>query len=79
MQPLCYFLGEKVTQKHFHTAAPLGRQYESAFARSRGGCWWWLAAASAAASHHQRGVAPAASGRLPFWILQIIYILIKIS
>ena len=35
--PLCYFLGEKVTQKHFHTAAPLGRQYESAFARSRGG------------------------------------------
>lgn len=27
--------GEKVTQKHFHTAAPLGRQYESAFARSR--------------------------------------------
>jgi hypothetical protein len=28
--------GEKVTQKHFHTAAPLGRQYESAFARSRG-------------------------------------------
>jgi len=30
---------EKVTQKHFHTAAPLGRQYESAFARSRGGCW----------------------------------------
>ena len=34
--PLCYFLGEKVTQKHFHTAAPLGRQYESAFARSRG-------------------------------------------
>ena len=41
MQPLCYFLGEKVTQKHFHTDAPLGRQYESAFARSRGGCWWW--------------------------------------
>ncbi len=38
LQPLCYFLGEKVTQKHFHTAAPLGRQYESAFARSRGGC-----------------------------------------
>ena len=38
MQPLCYFLGEKVTQKHFHTAAPLGRQYESAFARSRGDC-----------------------------------------
>ena len=37
MQPLCYFLGEKVTQKHFHTAAPLWRQYESAFARSRGG------------------------------------------
>ena len=36
MQPLCYFLGEKVTQKHFHTAAPFGRQYESAFARSRG-------------------------------------------
>jgi len=36
-RPLCYFLGEKVTQKHFHTAAPLGRQYESAFARSRGG------------------------------------------
>ena len=34
---LCYFLGKKVTQKHFHTAAPLGRQYESAFARSRGG------------------------------------------
>ena len=34
--PLCYFLCEKVTQKHFHTAAPLGRQYESAFARSRG-------------------------------------------
>ena len=34
--PLCYFLGEKVTQKHFHTAAPLWRQYESAFARSRG-------------------------------------------
>ena len=28
--------GEKVTQKHFHTAAPLWRQYESAFARSRG-------------------------------------------
>ena len=28
--------GEKVTQKHFHTAAPLGRQYESAFARCRG-------------------------------------------
>ena len=28
---------EKVTQKHFHTAAPFGRQYESAFARSRGG------------------------------------------
>ena len=27
---------EKVTQKHFHTAAPLWRQYESAFARSRG-------------------------------------------
>ena len=41
LQPLCYFLGEKVTQKHFHTAAPLGRQYESAFARSRGGYWWW--------------------------------------
>ena len=36
-RPLCYFLGEKVTQKHFHTAAPLGRQCESAFARSRGG------------------------------------------
>ena len=36
LQPLCYFLGEKVTQKHFHTAAPFGRQYESAFARSRG-------------------------------------------
>lgn len=36
LQPLCYFLGEKVTQKHFHTAAPLGRQYESAFARSAG-------------------------------------------
>ena len=36
MQLLCYFLGEKVTQKHFHTAAPLWRQYESAFARSRG-------------------------------------------
>ena len=35
-RPLCYFLGEKVTQKHFHTAAPLWRQYESAFARSRG-------------------------------------------
>ena len=34
-RPLCYFLGEKVTQKHFHTAAPLGRQYESAFARFR--------------------------------------------
>lgn len=31
MQPLCYFLGEKV-----HTAAPLERQYKSAFARSRG-------------------------------------------
>ena len=28
--------GEKVTQKHFHTAAPLWLQYESAFARSRG-------------------------------------------
>ena len=35
-RPLCYFLGEKVTQKHFHTAAPLGRQYESAFAPCRG-------------------------------------------
>ena len=27
---------EKVTQKHFHTAAPLGHQYESAFAPCRG-------------------------------------------
>ncbi|MCB7044018.1 hypothetical protein, partial [Flavonifractor plautii] len=37
-QPLFVtFSVEKVTQKHFHTAAPLGRQYESAFARSRGG------------------------------------------
>lgn len=36
-RPLCYFLGEKVTQKHFHTSAPLGRRYESAFVRSRGG------------------------------------------
>ncbi len=24
LQPLCYFLGEKVTQKHFHTAARWG-------------------------------------------------------
>ena len=58
MQPLCYFLGEKVTQKHFHTAAPLGRQCESAFARSRGGYWSWTVAANRLTVQLQRGVAP---------------------
>ena len=59
-RPLCYFLGEKVTQKHFHTAAPLGRQYESAFARSRGGSPELPAAAGSG-----WGFGPASSGRLP--------------
>ena len=35
--PLCYCRGEKGPQKPFPTAAPWGRQYESALARSRGG------------------------------------------
>lgn len=67
LQPLCYFLGEKVTQKHFHTAAPLGRQYESAFARSRGGYWWWTI-------RRIRSSQPPPEGRCPrrLWAAPIL-------
>ena len=64
-RPLCYFLGEKVTQKHFHTAAPLGRQYESAFARSRGDCLGRLRTAIAASVAPEQGISPAAYGHSP--------------
>ncbi len=64
-RPLCYFLGEKVTQKHFHTAVPLGRQYESAFARSRGDCLGRLRTAIAASVAPEQGISPAAYGHSP--------------
>ena len=64
-RPLCYFLGKKVTQKHFHTAAPLGRQYESAFARSRGDCLGRLRTAIAASVAPEQGISPAAYGHSP--------------
>ena len=64
-RPLCYFLGEKVTQKTFHTAAPLGRQYESAFARSRGDCLGRLRTAIAASVAPEQGISPAAYGHSP--------------
>lgn len=56
---------EKVTQKHFHTAAPLGRQYESAFARSRGDCLGRLRTAIAASVAPEQGISPAAYGHSP--------------
>ena len=65
-QPLFVtFSGEKVTQKHFHTAAPLGRQYESAFARSRGDCLGRLRTAIAASVAPEQGISPAAYGHSP--------------
>ena len=57
--------GEKVTQKHFHTAAPLWRQYESAFARSRGDCLGRLRTAIAASVAPEQGISPAAYGHSP--------------
>ena len=68
-RPLCYFLGEKVTQKHFHTAAPLGRQYESAFARSRGGSPELPAAAVSRRSRPAPQGAVVASSQV--WCLRI--------
>ena len=65
LQPLCYFLGEKVTPLYFHTAAPFGRQYESAFAPLPRGCWWWTVRCIRSSQPPPEGVAPAASGRLP--------------
>ena len=59
------FSWEKVTQKHFHTAAPLGRQYESAFARSRGDCLGRLRTAIAASVAPEQGISPAAYGHSP--------------
>ena len=58
-RPLCYFLGEKVTQKHFHTAAPLG------LARSRGDCLGRLRTAIAASVAPEQGISPAAYGHSP--------------